>query len=722
MDDVRCCITYEEGPHGIPLMVVSATRDIAGWRAPGSAAGRVNGSIYERVNDRVYDGAAGDNRMLLVGRFPIAELCARAGAPFAEAVRTAHVDPADFSAPARRYVLCSGWQSWSFAGELCGKERPRRAILKKSLNIFIDHPAEAEISAMARRGAVPGRRDRAMVSHFFTVLRVGSARLALVSVGGNALPPVTFLIDADSVSIAVLADGAAFGAGDPLARIALASGSDYFGLKDRFAALFGRFDPPGGVKETELDAAVTSGADARAVNPAAEPASPDRFSAVRFLGEKTPIGGFETWYNHYLTIDEKMMADDIAALGSTPNLINSFFVKRGKPAVFQIDDGWERMVGDWRPHEQKFPHGMAALAADIEAKGYIPGLWVAPFATLPGAPVVAEHPDWLLRDKTGAPVSAGWNPGWGGNFFCLDLSQPEVLDYLSELFETIVDEWGYRYLKLDFLYAGMLPGGRGEGWKHYDAALRRITSIKSNRAGLPVAFLACGSPIESTAPHMPLMRVGADTRERWEYPVARLIGHQGRPSAKVNMGHTLARALLDRTVLLSDPDVVFCRMERTSLKASEKFLIGLVAKMFASQIMSSDEPGNMTGEEEAFTRELIGLYDRLEGREFGVERFSSRSPDVYRIFSRDGDIDGIINLSGRAQLLTLPSIVAPASARTSEDTRASEPAGTPAGIDADGTTSAAADMPAGADGGGDGDAGGKQALVPAHAVLFFGLP
>jgi len=695
MDDRCCSITYEEGPRGIPLMVASAARDIAGRGAPDD--------VPADATDIVKDGAAGDSRMLLVGRFPIAELCARAGALFAEAVRAARVNRADFSAPAGRYVLCSGWQSWSFAGELCGKERPRRAVLKKGLNVFVDHPAEAEIRAMARRGAVPGRRTRGMVSHFFTVLRVGSARLALVSVGsalsgdvGNPLPPVTFLIDADSVSVAVLADGATFRAGDQIARIALVAGRDYFDLKDKFAALFGLFDPAGGTKATKLDALATidSGADEVSPDAAPEFAHSEWLSGLRFLGEKTPIGGFETWYNHYLTIDEKMMMDDIAALGSTPNLINSFFVKRGKPAVFQIDDGWECMVGDWRPHEQKFPHGMAALAADIEAKGYIPGLWIAPFVTLPGAPVVAEHPDWLLRDKTGAPVSAGWNPGWGGNFFCLDLSLPEVQDYLYALFKTIIDEWGYRYLKLDFLYAGMLPGGRGEGWKHYDAALRRITSIRSNRAGLPVAFLACGSPIESTAPHMPLMRVGADTRERWEYPAARLIGHQGRPSAKVNMGHTLARALLDHTALLSDPDVVFCRMERTSLRENEKFLIGLVAKMFASQIMSSDDPGEVTGEEEAFTRELIALYDKIEGRDFGVERFSSRSPDVYRIFSRDGGIDGIINLSGRAQLLSMPPTGAPTDKPSDADR------------DKD-----------------DGGAGGvKQALVPAHAVLFFGLP
>jgi len=37
---------------------------------------------------------------------------------------------------------------------------------------------------------------------------------------------------------------------------------------------------------------------------------------------------------------------------------------------------------------------------------------------------------------------------------------PEVEDYLAALFDTVIEGWGYRYLKLDFLYAGFLEGAR----------------------------------------------------------------------------------------------------------------------------------------------------------------------------------------------------------------------------------------------------------------------
>jgi len=655
------------------------------------------------------DVAAGEP-LSLVAELSLADLCAMAGFPpmgeaggAAEALRgdaaaavaakaaAAAADAADLLNPRRRLVLANGWQSWSFAGELAAGERPRRALFKPRLNLFVDHPAEAAVSEMARRGrqTPAGARGPDIVSHFFAVLRAGSLRLALVSLGaagraataaeqpatlagGRSLPPATFFIGPKTVRVAVYAEGAAFRAGDLVARIAVLSGGDYFALKDKLAEVF---DAAG-----RLDGLAFLGA---------VPTSPG--------GRRAPIGGFETWYNHYLDIDEPIIRRDLEALPANGNLVNALFLAKDRPVVFQIDDGWEKRIGDWAPHADKFPSGVAALSRDIEARGLIPGLWLAPFLAMPDSEVAKDHPDWLLRDAAGAPVVAGWNPGWGGEFLCLDLSLPAVEDYLAGLFDTIVNEWGFRYLKLDFLYAGMARGvraGGGAAWERYERALRRITSIAADRRGRPVAWLACGAPLETTAPLMPLMRVGADTRETWDWPLLRLVGHQGRPSAKVNLGHTLARSLLDGTLLLNDPDVVFCRDRRIALGDSEKFVIGLAARMFASQILVSDDPaefgqaqpapasaaataataapassaanaaapaseslrppaGSMA--EPEFTSRLLSLYGALGDREFGVERYSLSSPDLYRFFSRDGAIHGIINLSDRSQVLETES-------------------------------------------------------------------
>jgi alpha-galactosidase len=634
--------------------------------------------IYDRVEMAMELGGDGTSRlifkaktgidcvtpMLELGRVTIQAICDLSGEGAKDAAQRAGRNLIGLSSRSERFVLMNGWQSWSFGGEIQGRERPRRAFYKRDLNLFVDHPAEAAVRDTAKRSG-------AVVSHFFTVLRTGDLRLALVSdnvdrEADRILPPLTFFVGEDWIEIHAYAEGGHFRKGETVARVAVVPAADYFELKDRLAVLFaapGRF---------ENLAFLSGGAEGGYKE--------DIRSTVR----PTPIGGFETWYNHYLDINESVVLDDLGSIGANGNLLRAMFIDRDKPLIFQIDDGWERCVGDWRPEPAKFPAGMAKIARSIEEKGYIPGLWLAPFLVMPESPVFVEHPEWILRDTSDKPVKAGWNPGWGGAVYCLDLSMPEVEVYILSLFDTVIEEWGYRYLKLDFLYAGLLRGRRKGGvsdrggaggadsvsgadgvWENYVRILDRITSRTKDSRGRAIAYLSCGAPFETTAPFMPLMRIGADTLERWDWYQLKLIGHQGRPSAKVNLGHTFARAILDKTLLLNDPDVVFCRTARTSLRDHEKFLIGLSAFMFASQIMFSDDPSEFGRDEEGrsrgkpclgekdFTEELLSLYDRLRGHEFGIERLDGPSRELYRFFARDGAIFGCVNLSDRDRITLL---------------------------------------------------------------------
>jgi len=187
---------------------------------------------------------------------------------------------------------------------------------------------------------------------------------------------------------------------------------------------------------------------------------------------------------------------------------------------------------------------------------------------------------------------------------------------------------GYRYLKLDFVYAGLLRGlrkGGGAAYEHYELVLRRITSRIANSRGSPLAYLGCGAPFEPSFRHFPLMRIGTDTKEAWDWPILKAIRHQGRPSAYVSAVDTIGRSILDGTVFVSDPDVVFCRSSAMLLSESEKELVALVDFMLASQIMFSDDTHEFgEASEAAFTKWIVALYDRLAGREYGAERIRAR--------------------------------------------------------------------------------------------------
>jgi alpha-galactosidase len=535
------------------------------------------------------------------------ELCSLAGAGDEERLR--------FADAKGRTLYSNGWQSWCFAGELAAGERIPRSRIVPSIRVFNEGPG-----ALEARGEV--------LSHFLTFVRSGDSRLVLASRGSpdRATPPLAFRWDRSSLALRaeIYAEGAEFAAGDLVAEIRLFCREGYFAIKDELGRAFreyGHFDRLGFLAES--------------------------------AGGLRP-GGYESWYNHYTKIDDAIISRDLASIGANDNLINAYYLRRGKPTVFQIDDGWEKAVGQWECDEAKFPRGMRALAEEIEGRGMVPGIWIAPLLATKGSAVFRDRPEWLLRDGSGRLVPAGFNPGWDGVFYCLDISLPEVEDYLAALFDAVIEDWGYRYLKLDFLYAGFLKGARklpGAAFEHYERLMRRLTSKVGDSRGRGVAYLGCGAPLESSFRHFPLMRIGADTKEIWEdFLLKRIVRHQGRPAAYTNITDSIGRALLDGGVFVNDPDVVFCRTSRMSLAESEKELGALVGFMFASQLMFSDDTHEF-GEraETAFTARVVDLFDALSGGDYGVERIVADRPlrDLYSVFSRDGRLRGIVNLSDK---------------------------------------------------------------------------
>jgi alpha-galactosidase len=126
------------------------------------------------------------------------------------------------------------------------------------------------------------------------------------------------------------------------------------------------------------------------------------------------------------------------------------------------------------------------------------------------------------------------------------------------------------------------------------------------------------------------------------------MGHIGRPGAYLNIKNTIGRSFLNGVLYLNDPDVVFLRSLNCRLSENEKELIGLVNFLLAAQIMFSDDPARLTGEDLALTGRLSRLYDTLAGEEYGAFTLER---DVYLLTSRSGKTSGLINLRGRPYTL-----------------------------------------------------------------------
>ena len=516
------------------------------------------------------------------------------------------VDEKEFSI-SEAWINVGGWQSWNPGFEIPpGKQQPSLTNrLIKPWNNYLVFPNTTF------------KPDKNLVlAQFISYLRWGDFYLVFASVGNvsRVLPPVQFIFDRrdNSITIEICDKGNDWRCDDITAQIEIFTASSFFECKDKLREIF----------------------------------NPLHFSKISHLG-KTP-GGWESWYNHYSNINEKLILEDLEALQKTENVISkgTFSSK-----IFQIDDGWEQALGDWNVRQDRFPRGFAPVVEQIDAAGFIPGLWIAPFIIDSRSQTAQKHPEWLLHDLNPKRplVPAGYNPLWGknGTFYCLDLSRDEVIDYLDKLMQTVIDEWGFRYIKLDFLYAGMLFGDYEyptASYKIYNRAVAKLTSRLTNKKGQPVAYLGCGLPFELSFKYMPLSRIGCDTYEHWKNKMARALNWNGRNEAYLNLKDTLGHALWNNTVFANDPDVIFVRTQNCSLTEEEKLLIAKTNILFGSQFMYSDDPGKEGTVERKLANQINEFRNKYAGQEFGLIQTQE---DIFKVFNRDRSIEGSIDLRSR---------------------------------------------------------------------------
>lgn len=315
-----------------------------------------------------------------------------------------------------------------------------------------------------------------------------------------------------------------------------------------------------------------------------------------------------SWYSLYTGIDERRLLKVLGDLDGLPF------------EVFQVDDGWQVGIGDWEANP-RFPSGMDGLAARIRAAGFTPGLWLAPLLVVPSSRLYREHRDWLLHDEQGRLVSAGFN--WGEQLHALDTSHPEALDWLAALMKR-VRAWGYDYAKLDFLYAGALPGKRRQDMPR-EAAYRRGLEVIREALG-EAYFLTCGAPILPSLGLCDGLRVGPDVHENWENRRdSILLGNFTTPGTRNAIRTSLHRLWLGPLVH-TDPDVAYFRSQQINLSPEQKSLLQDLARISGFKA-TSDLPSWLTEEQRAALQKFLQDKSRVEKTGRYTYRIGKREVD-----------------------------------------------------------------------------------------------
>ena len=316
------------------------------------------------------------------------------------------------------------------------------------------------------------------------------------------------------------------------------------------------------------------------------------------MGLKKPrvdhMSGYTSWYNYFQKIDEDIILRDLNALDRVKDSVS----------IFQVDDGYETFVGDWLDQNSaKFPHGMKYIADRIHEKGYMAGLWLAPFNLQRASRTYREHPDWVIQGPNGKPLLGC--AGWGGAY-TMDIYNPEARDYIKHFFDVVLNKWGYDMVKLDFLYSQcMYPRNgksRGQIMCEAMAFLRECCGDK--------LILGCGVHHGASFGYIDACRISCDVDLKYGGKFYnKLHVNNEVPSAQNAITNAVFRRHLDGRAFCNDPDVFFLRYSNLEFTREQKLLLAGINHICGNVLFVSDNAEEYTDDDIEIVKKAFSKSD-----------------------------------------------------------------------------------------------------------------
>lgn len=248
--------------------------------------------------------------------------------------------------------------------------------------------------------------------------------------------------------------------------------------------------------------------------------------------------GWCSWYTYWNTVTAKDVLDNLAVMDEEGLAID----------VVQVDDGYQRNIGDWLDGRPGFGD-LDEVAQRIIESGRTPGLWTAPFLVGVESELARAHPDWLVE---GAVAS---ERHWGQEIRVLDVTHPDAAEHLVEVFATLRRR-GFAFHKIDFVYGGAMEGGRVEDVTPIEAYRRGLALVRQG-AGEDAVILGCGAPLLPSIGLVDAMRISPDVMPEW----APVLGDLSQPAMQSAISAGRARAWMHGRLWVNDPDCVLVRPE-----------------------------------------------------------------------------------------------------------------------------------------------------------------
>ena len=147
---------------------------------------------------------------------------------------------------------------------------------------------------------------------------------------------------------------------------------------------------------------------------------------------------------HYNTWEAVYFDHDVEKLKELATRAAEIGVER-----FVLDDGWfggrrhdRAGLGDWTVSRDVYPDGLGPLVDHVTGLGMEFGLWFEPEMVNPDSDLYRAHPDWVLGLEGVEQIPFR-------SQLALDISRPEVADYLFHAIDAILRDYDISYIKWD---------------------------------------------------------------------------------------------------------------------------------------------------------------------------------------------------------------------------------------------------------------------------------
>jgi alpha-galactosidase len=247
-----------------------------------------------------------------------------------------------------------------------------------------------------------------------------------------------------------------------------------------------------------------------------------------------PLMGWWSWTAYYFGLNEgaaltnaQWEAEHLKSLGYN---------------VYHVDEGYSYARGEYiTPNASLFPQGLESVFYRVHGLGLLPAIWTAPFEVSERSWVYQNHPDWLVKNAEGQPIHAGSVVDGKDPLFVLDTTNPGAQQYLRKTYSTLRNQWGLRFIKMDFMDDSAIEG------YYYKP---NTTALEAQRIGLQIIREAVGDNFYLDKDGSPMLNtVGLVDYGRISQDTAHTFG-----ATKEAASGMAARYYMNRNFFVSDPD------------------------------------------------------------------------------------------------------------------------------------------------------------------------